>query len=557
MPVNLTATEQAIEDVFGKEYLFEIPFYQRPYAWTTDQVSELLDDLDDAVQRDADAPYFLGSIVLVQEDGGPKSDVVDGQQRLTTLTMLLCVLRELSDRELADDIDSFIRQRGSRLQDKPDMYRFSLGEQDRDFFRRKVQQRGALEGFVRADPPKYTDSEQRIYENAGFLYKELSRRSPDDRHKLASYIVRHCFLVVVSASDEDSADRIFTVLNARGLDLSPTDKLKPPVLSKIPPASQKDYAAKWVAIEEGLGRDRFRDLFAHIRTIHRKDKLRGTLDREFRDYVLGKDLTEKRAVDFVDNTLEPYAGVYEMVSGAKYERTRGAEDVNALLHRLNWLDNFDWIPAAMAFFRQETQADVILPFLRDLERLAYGLFILRANVNQRIERFGGVLRAIEDKRLSDAEGPLQLTPHEKTDILAKLDGDIYRQLRVRRPLLLRLDSLVSDPPVFDRHSILSIEHVLPRNPAGGSQWLRWFPDEDERERWTHRLANLVLLPHRKNTRASNFEFELKKQEYFAKNGTTTFALTTQVVHKTAWTPQVLECRQRELIDALTKEWRLD
>jgi hypothetical protein len=68
---------------------------------------------------------------------------------------------------------------------------------------------------------------------------------------------------------------------------------------------------------------------------------------------------------------------------------------------------------------------------------------------------------------------------------------------------------------------------------------------------------LVLLSRRKNTRASNFEFERKKSEYFRQNGVTTFALTTSVVAESEWTPVVLERRQQELVDALTKEWRLD
>ena len=86
--------------------------------------------------------------------------------------------------------------------------------------------------------------------------------------------------------------------------------------------------------------------------------------------------------------------------------------------------------------------------------------------------------------------------------------------------------------------------------------MKWFQDEDERKQWTHRLANLVLLSRRKNTRASNYEFERKKSEYFQKHGTTTFALTTKVVDESEWTPAILERRQHELIDVLKKEWRL-
>ncbi len=96
MPEILKASEQNLNAVFSDAYLFYIPVYQRPYAWSTEHVDELLDDLLDAMRRDSTSPYFLGSIVLVKNEGNSQSDVVDGQQRLTTLSMLFCVLRELA-----------------------------------------------------------------------------------------------------------------------------------------------------------------------------------------------------------------------------------------------------------------------------------------------------------------------------------------------------------------------------------------------------------------------------------------------------------------------------
>ena len=397
-----------------------------------------------------------------------------------------------------------------------------------------------------------------MFDNVGYLKRELLKLDDRERRKLAAYVAQKCFLVVVSASDGDSARRIFSVMNNRGLDLSPTDVLKAIVLDAIKDSqSQDEYAVKWESIEEELGRDNFRDLFAHIRMIYRKDKLRGTLENEFQTYVLSC-LTYKKAIDFVDDELEPYADAYEIVSRASHESTEDAEKVNALLRHLNRLDNFDWIPPAIAYFRQRKgQTDRLLKFTRNLERLAYGLFIRRANINERIDRYAQVISAIESEDgLFEDDSPLQLSPDEKTEILERLDGDIYSKVRLLTPLLLRLDSVVAEEGASYQHPIVSIEHVLPQSPTDDSQWMKWFPDEEERKRWTHRLANLVLLSRRKNSRASNYEFERKKSEYFQKHGTTTFALTTKVVDQSEWTPTVLECRQRELIGALRKQWQL-
>jgi hypothetical protein len=122
--------------------------------------------------------------------------------------------------------------------------------------------------------------------------------------------------------------------------------------------------------------------------------------------------------------------------------------------------------------------------------------------------------------------------------------------------LQRLDSVLAEEGGNYQHSTITIEHVLPQNPPSESQWMTWFPVEEDRNNWTHRLANLVLLSRRKNSQASNYEFSRKKGEYFQRQGTTTFALTTGVLSKDEWTPDILANRQEELIAALKKEWRL-
>lgn len=99
MAKTLEAHDKLIREIFEGSYQFEIPDYQRPYAWTTEQATELFDDLHsamlDARVSGATSQYFLGSIVLIKNDREPKSSVVDGQQRLSTLTMLFAVLRAL------------------------------------------------------------------------------------------------------------------------------------------------------------------------------------------------------------------------------------------------------------------------------------------------------------------------------------------------------------------------------------------------------------------------------------------------------------------------------
>jgi hypothetical protein len=101
-----------------------------------------------------------------------------------------------------------------------------------------------------------------------------------------------------------------------------------------------------------------------------------------------------------------------------------------------------------------------------------------------------------------------------------------------------------------------VEHVLPQNPPVGSQWVTWFPKEDERPKVVHKLGNLALLSRRKNSQAQNFDFDRKKREYFSKNGVSPFALTTQVLNENVWTLDVIRNRQQLLVDKLKGLWRL-
>ena len=559
MSETIQAKELQLVSIFNDDYRFEIPEYQRPYAWTTEQTGELLDDLLHAmghVENVSDAaPYFLGSIVIIKNSLEPLAQIVDGQQRITTLTILFCVLRELASVNNKRTIHDYIYAPDDMFAGIKGHHRLTVRKLDRDFFENNIQQIGRLSDFVARSHAGLSDSRQRILQNTRYLLKALTGLDEKQRNTLMQFLLQRCYLVVVATSDQNSAYRIFSVLNDRGLDLSPTDILKADIIGSLEENIRARYTTIWENIEESLGRDRFRDLFTHIRMIAMKNRSRGTLQQEFQNHVL-------KAVDrgaFIDNVLEPYAEAYQIVTGASYQSTGDSENVNKYLRYLNWLDNFDWIPPAMAFYRRNhSSPDALVRFVRDLERLAYKMFIVRANINQRINRYRDILHAIQQEEdLFAPSSPLQLSPKEQADLLSVLNGPVYSLTRVRRTLLLRLDTLIADVGARYDHPTITIEHVLPQNPGRNSQWLINFPDEEERTDWTDKLANLVLLSRTKNSSAQNYDFVRKKKEYFQRGSVAPFALTTQVLAEDEWTPGVLQRRQRELINALKKEWRLD
>ncbi|NLE78612.1 MAG: DUF262 domain-containing protein [Rhodococcus sp.] len=547
-----------LSKVFGSDFDFVIPEYQRPYAWEIDQVRQLLEDLTDALDRDAEEPYFLGSVVLVKTLGSPAAEVIDGQQRLTSLTILLAVLRDLtSGDELRREIQTLITEQGSKALNRPAKPRLRLRARDAEFFEARVQRYGSVETLLTAGSGGASnDSQRAICANAVDLYHTLSSWPEERRLALLQMLMARTFLVVVRTADLNSAHRIFSVMNARGLDLTPADIFKSLVIGDLPDGERATYADLWENAEELLGRDDFADLFLHIRMIFAKARGRRELLKEFPEQVLSRYLPTKTA-QFVDDVLVPYANAYKTIRDRTYVATERASNVNAWFERLSQLDNNDWRPIALWALRNHSDDSAWLDqFLQRLERLAASMFIRRAYTTPRIQRYVELLRELETGRGLDASS-FDLTAGERNETVRHLDGDVYLAQKTRKYVLLRLDeALANNPGVVYDHAIITVEHVLPQTPPVVSEWRSSFTD-DERDQWTHRLANLVLLNRTKNSEAQNYDFATKKSKYFTgANGVATFAVTSQVLSTAEWTPEGLSERQPTLLATLQKLWDL-
>lgn len=562
MAKTLVAHEQAIQKVFSDDYVFSIPDYQRPYSWKTEQARELLEDLLGFVEANPGAvsempTYFLGSVVLIKAES-PEADVVDGQQRLTTLTLLLSAIRaNISNEKQRSQITKRLYEEGDTFAGTEDRFRLTLRKRDAEFFQKYVQRDGGFDDLLKLETG-LVDSRLNLRDNARLFQTRLKAMPEPTRVELAQFILQRCYLVIVSTADEDSAYRIFSVLNSRGLDLSATDILKAKIIGGIPDTDKlrDSYTRKWEDAEEELGRDDFNTLFAHIRTVYRKAKAKETLLKEFEEYV-----TEvKSPVKFIDGILLPMVQAFAELSSSSYSAPSHADKVNTYLRWLNRLEFNDWVPPALAYFvRNRENPSSMEVFLRDLERMAYFMLVTGKGVNDRIERFAKITAEIEaGKDLTVDSSNLQLQPPEQLAFFDKLNGPIYETLsaKARTPVLLRLDSLISGGGATYDYSVITVEHVLPQSPKPGSTWLEWFPDQSVRLGTVHRLGNLALLTRRKNAQASNWDFDRKKDFYFRRDGVSPFVLTTQVIDEAQWLPSVVDERQVKLMNVFERHWRL-
>jgi hypothetical protein len=262
----------------------------------------------------------------------------------------------------------------------------------------------------------------------------------------------------------------------------------------------------------------------------------------------------------IANVLEPYSDAYLAVKNAQYVSTANAKDINGLLEWLNRIDNSDWIPPAILFLSQKkNESEYVRWFFTKLERLAAYLHLTARNVNQRVERYAEVLSALQnDHSLEGPVAAVELRDDEKEAFYEVLDGRIYDlTARRRNYLILRLDSFLSDGAASYNPAVLTIEHVLPQTVSVDSAWLAFWPDEEGRKTWVHRIANLVPLTQKKNSAAQNYDFETKKRIYFrGSKGVSSYALTTQVLDTADWTPEVIEKRQAALLTMLIEKWEL-
>lgn len=556
--LRIEAAHKTISKVFSEDYSFSIPAYQRPYSWERQQVEELLSDISDAMgpHASSDGFYFLGSIVLVKQHGSADAKVVDGQQRLTTLTILFSVLRDLT----TDPKKRILREKYVKQAADPDVglkekLRLQLRKQDQSFFEKHVQSDAATDNLPSVEG--LTGSKARIVENATLMRKALLEMDEARRTELIGFLLQSCYLVVVEVPTDTAARRIFTVLNARGLDLTATDILKADLLERAGEDKENALSERWENIELALGVERFNELFVHIRMVFERDKPRSALEVGFPAVV-----TSFRAapVSFLDDVLEPYADAFLLVADDKELRYQFGGKTADLVRSLNRLDNKDWLPPLLLALHQKAKGkSVDVPaFVAKLERLAYFLFLTRADVNARMTRYADVIQLLEPKDGAKAKtGGLDISETEAHALFDALNGPVYLASRVIKPLLLRLDQASTDASATYDHTTVTVEHVCPQTIAVASQWDTWFADRAHHAHWLHRLGNLVLLDRRKNPAASNWDLERKKSVYFVSGKSSPFAITQEARQAVTWTPDDIDARQDLLVGRFASAWELE
>lgn len=554
MSNGITSRETTLSALFAPGEELAMPPYQRSYSWSDKEALDLLGDLREAAE--ADDMHFVGAIVVVRASEGHVSEIVDGQQRLTTLTILLSVLRDLEeDPAEADKIHALIGDRGRPMLGEEARWRLSLNHIDGPFFRATIQEPGSTRAVL--DEPGESESQRRMTRNAAAFLKELKPLSVEARRTLFETIASRCAIVRVTVADRDAGYRVFRVLNTRGKEPASHDIVKTDLFERAGfTVEEADKQSRvWAEHEARLGGSAFDDLLRQIRFIHDKST-KGDLVSAFRKSALGKMSPR----EFLSKTLPAYVQAYHEINSGEIMLGTHTEQVKAHLHRLRSLDHHSWRAPALHFLvsRREAEAEV-LDFFRGLERLGFVLQLVVSNREQRNKRYRRIIDVVESSRkdaLFGRSGPFVIAKEEARKVRERLTGR-FGSFGQRRSLALRLNAAIKGGSTIEPDADATVEHVFPRNPSPDSHWMKIWPNESAHRDLVDTIGNFVLLPHAVNQEADRLTFHEKKKVYFNGAGGAQFALTRDLEHEDLWTPETVRKRTERLADILCQDWDLE
>lgn len=558
-----TAQTMQVGQLLANPFVIEAPRYQRSYVWTAEEAGKLLDDiswaLDSETEAGDDAEYFLGTMLFIERDrpsrlktwplGLPNRplDVVDGFQRLTTLTILFCILRDLDDDDDETANARLLAAIGAR-QGPSARHRLSLKGPEEAFFHAYVRAPGA----TRVEPPEgsRTPAEAHILAVRDHCVAVLASYDTAERHRLADFLLERCHVVQVATTDIDRAHRMFTVLNARGKPLARNDILKADLLGRVPPQAAASATTIWDEAEGRLGGD-FEQLFSHIRTMY------GRLDDPVIAGIVKIADDKGGAQAFIERVLRPAADILDGIRNARHEGWPQSAAIAELLRYLGWHSFADWIPPAMLWWLERGEdAEGLAGFLGRLDRLAFGIRILGIGGSKRARRFGAVVAAIRNgENLDGPDSPLEFTRQELKTMQHNLRDLHARNAPAAKHLLMRLaDQKAGAPQSLALPSDMTVEHVLPRKVGADSQWRGWHPDPEERERSIESLGNLVLVTKGQNDRAGNLDFGRKLDIYFDKRGGPVPSINEDLRGRSEWKGGEIKAREAELMALIEELW---
>ncbi len=538
----------SILELFGNaDSLYKIPQYQRPYKWEDEQVDQLWDDVYEAFQNE-EANYFLGSIITAKPRDDEKSayvDVVDGQQRLTTLMIMFCVVRDLcpdinakniEENPFAVDIDTI--HASIALHGKTSRLKLYTHRQHQSDFEELILKGNILEV---KKPYKYqirSDEEPKYkFINTACIFREkLKELGEDCSEEFINYLFNQVKIIRIDCKNRDFAIKLFQVLNARGMDLTAADLIKSFLLEKLYSKYRDDNETSNMKEEQFISD--WRDMEQSIKAC---DISLNDLFIIYEYHILGqnpkKSLYDELQNAFTDKEPNTVISDIKKIADIYFKEIYEKEDKMLFsFWYIRW--NMYWKSILLTALHMEYPDYDKLK--KQLRRFYYLYWIAGKTLSQIKQTSFNIIKWVKENK------PISYIEDELNN---KLKNDGIESIAIRnltsanittepwiKPLLLMMEYNVTDNSKLafvDLNKDLHLEHVLPIKYKSFSEW--GHITDEIATKWLNSAGNITLLSGAKNIEASNNPFNVKmevykgKGKYDNKNDKITAFLITQSI----------------------------
>lgn len=502
----MQAKETKLQDIIEGTKQYIIPLFQRTYSWTNKEWDILWKDLIELCEAENPRSHFIGSIVNMPTvsvpEGVAKYLLIDGQQRLTTIFILLILLRnkarEMQNQEFAEEINNTLL--------------VNPYKKDNDFFKLIPTQidRDTYKNLINGKPNETDNQLTRAYN----FYDKKLKQIQFEHEKLKKIITSYFSVVSIVLDADDNPYLVFESLNAKGRPLTQADLIRNYFFMRIHIDKQDEvYNSYWHPMQIALNDS----LTEYIRHFLMRD---GSIIKQ-NDvyYALKERVSPTNAIDYL-RELQKYSVYYQRLIYPEFEPE---EELQKYFRRLNRIEVTTAYPLLLNFYgdyrdNKISKADFI-SILKTLENYLIRRFVCNVPTNQLNKIFPVVYpQLIEKHKINLAEGVkiiLQSRGYPKDNEFysrfkeTKLYGGGDRQIKTKLILETLEESFAHKEAVpFDN---LTIEHVMPQKLS--EWWQNHLGDEWEgtHELFLHTVGNLTLSAY--NTELSNDNFTNKKQTY--------------------------------------------
>ncbi|GAA8811971.1 DUF262 domain-containing protein [Helicobacter pylori] len=516
--VELKKLHQILVD---SECFYQVPDYQRPYVWDKDHLGALIDDLVGSYTNNKEDQYFCGSIVIVENQKDKRWDVVDGQQRLTSFIILACTILKLYKNSLGEKSKAFIKESiHDRYDEEKERLKFLTAQNYNAIFENTVLNHLEFEYNIKKSELNKKFEENTYLRNA-YYFKELLNESMEngsisDIDDFVTWFYEHIVLTRIICFEQDSAMKIFQVLNDRGQPLSPIDIFKSNLMQEIKQDSEKrkDFITTWDKLVEAC------KSIEGIDDIDLEDFFNMYL--EYADPSASKKRADKGLKKvFKDSKKDACEFIYG-VSAFMKSYTDLLKKQDRYIYLLRYLPSRFWASIlTTALYVKYPDFDALKKLLVSYY---YQTWIAGGTITRIKQTSINIIKNVKSNKDIETIQELILDNIESYNTFNQYHYNLWDSYSVYpskwvRPVLALANYFMTDeekPHFIAMDAETQVEHILPQKPKRGSQWNADF-DKEKREEWVNNIANLTLLKRKKNAQALNGDFDEKRKIYGGKD----------------------------------------